>query len=185
MYERENGLYGHRRPFLFLALVLAAVMVMASGAAILPVGRAAAHGNPEVTMDPNPAPFSGEVTLEGEGFEEETEVSLFLEGIVGEISLGSATTDDEGAFSISVTLPAGAVPGGYRVRAVTADETAVADVRIVEGESGQAPTAAHELPLGFHRVDSASEIAGFSVLAAALALLAAGLLWLPGREGRA
>ena len=160
--------------------VLAAVALLAVSAVLIAGTRiAGAHGNPTVGVEPNPVAFGGEVTIEGDDFEAETEVSLVLEGVLGEISLGTATTDSEGMFSLTTTLPSDAAPGSYRIRAVGPEDVAVADVRIQEAEGGTAPPAAHETELGFHAVDSTAEIAGFAGLAAVLVLIGAALVWLP------
>lgn len=177
MVRRESTPRRHGHTLSVLALA-----ALAAGIALLSAAAASAHGNPEVTVNPSPAPFGGEVTIEGEGFEEESQVSIVLEGALGEIALGNITTDEEGTFSLTVALPSGAAPGGYRVRAVSADEVAVIDLRIVEGEEGEVPTVAHEQAVGFHRVHSAAENAGFAALAAALGLLGGALLWFSGRK---
>ncbi len=111
---REIGLRG--------VLLIALCVVVVSAAFGLGVRAAGAHGNPEVRIEPNPVAFEGEVTIEGEGFEEETAVSLVLEGVLGETSLGTASTDPEGAFAFTVTLPSTAAPGSYRIRAVGHDD---------------------------------------------------------------
>ena len=175
MTNRERSL---RRAVLAALALLAVSAVLVAGTRI-----AGAHGNPTVRVDPNPVAFGGEVTIEGEEFEEETEVSLVLEGVLGEISLGTVTTDSEGMFSLTVTLPSTAAPGSYRIRAVAPEDVAVVDVRIQEGEGGAAPAAEHEAGVGFHRLDSALEMAGFGALAGALVVIGAVLLWLP-RESR-
>ena len=165
--------------------LLAAVALLAVSAVIAGATTAGAHGNPTVGVEPNPVAFGGEVTIEGEEFEEETAVSLVLEGVLGEISLGTATTDSEGTFSLTVTLPSSAAPGSYRIRAVGPEDVAVADVRIQEGAGGAAPAAEHEAGVGFHGLDSAAEIAGFAALAAVLVLAGVALLWSPWKERRA
>jgi 5'-nucleotidase len=170
-----------------LRAVLVAILVLAAlaGGVALKAGSAAAHGNPEISVEPNPADAGGDVTITGEGFEEEDEVSLVLEGVLGETSLGTVTTDSEGAFSTSVTLPEAAGAGSYRIRAAGADDVAIADVRIQEAEGSTAPPAAHEAPIGFHDIDAAGEVAGFAVLAAVLVLVGAALLWFPRGERHA
>lgn len=167
-------------------ILLAVVALLAAGAVTVSGATpAAAHGNPEVKIEPNPATFGGEVMIEGEGFEEDAEISLVLEGVLGEVSLGSVTTDAEGLFSLTVELPSSAAPGSYRVRAAGADDVAIADVRILEAEGGTAPAAEHEAGVGFHGVDSAAEIAGFAVLAGAMVLIALLILWFPGKARHA
>lgn len=167
------------------ALLIAVSLLAISAAIVLAVEAAVAHGNPEVKVEPNPAPFAGDVTIEGEGFEEEAEVSLTLQGVLGEISLGSVTTDSEGMFSLTVDLPSTATPGSYRIRAVGPDDVAIADVRIQEAEGGAAPPAAHETELGFHRGGGTAEIVSFAALAGGMVLLALFILWFPWKERHA
>ena len=180
MTLNNDHLTYHERPF--SRAVLATLALLAVSAVIVGVTTARAHGNPTVGVEPNPVAFGGDVTIEGEEFEEDAEISLVLEGVLGEISLGNVTTDAEGLFSVTVTLPSTAGPGSYRIRAVGADDVAVADLRILEGEGGAAPAAEHEAGVGFHGLDSPAEIAGFAALAAVLVLAGVALLWLPWKE---
>lgn len=73
-----------RRSEALRTLAGAALALLALAAALL-LGTlsAAAHGNPQVRVEPNPAPFQEEVTIAGEGFEEDSPVSLVLEGPLG------------------------------------------------------------------------------------------------------
>ncbi len=162
-----------------------AVLAALGGVIVIMAGTAAAHGNPEISVEPNPADFGAEVTVEGEGFEEEDEVSLVLEGVLGERPLGSVTTDSEGVFSLTVTLPSAASPGSYRIRAAGSDDVAVVDVRIREAEGGTAPPAAHETSVDFHGIGATAEVVGFAALGAVLALAGAALLWFPRGERHA
>lgn len=173
-------LSGFRLHVAAAALASAALVVVAYGA-----DTARAQGNPEINVEPNPAEVEGEVTIDGEGFEEDEEVSLVLQGVLGERSLGAAITDSEGVFSVTVTLPDTAGPGSYRIRAVGSDDVAIADLRIRTPEGAPAPPAAHETSVDFHRAGPTAEIAGLAVLAAALALSGVVLVLLPVRERRA
>lgn len=164
---------------------IAALCSLALTVAVVSGNRTAeAHGNPEVRVEPESAMSGEDVTIEGEGFEEDSEVSLTLEGVLGEISLGSVTTDSEGAFSLAASLPAAVAPGSYKVRVVGADDVATADLHIEPAEGGETARAAHEFGIDFHRVDSEFEIAGFATLAGVLVLIGALLLWLPAKEGQ-
>ncbi len=184
MTLQDNRL-SNRRSVLRDAFLAALCLLAVSAVIVAGSTTARAHGNPTVGVEPNPVAFGGEVTIEGEEFEEDAEVSLVLEGVLGEISLGTVTTDSEGMFSLTVTLPSTAAPGSYRIRAVGPEDVAVADVRIRQGEGGAAPAAAHEAGVGFHGLDSAVEVAGFAALATVLVLAGVALLWLPARERHA
>lgn len=171
-------------PTSFRTVLLATLVLVALGAvSALDVATAGAHGNPEIKVEPNPADSGGEVTIEGEGFEEEDDVSLVLEGVLGEIALETVTTDSEGMFSLTLALPSSASPGSYRIRAVGSDDVAIADVRILEAEGGAGPPAAHETSIGFHGIGPMGEVVGFATLTAVLVLAGAILIWFP-RGGR-
>lgn len=163
------------------ALAVAAVAV---GGFFLPGGSpASAHGNPEIVVTPNPAPSGTLITIEGKEFEEEDHISLTLEGISGEVALGGAMTDGEGALYLQVVLPDAAVPGSYRIRAVGSDASAVLEFRISAGAGAGQPVAEHETSIGFHRGGPANEVIGLAALTAVLAIAGAGLLLV--REQRA
>ena len=163
-----------------VSTLLATVAVVA----LIAVGSSAAsaHGNPEIVITPNPAAASASIAIEGEGFEEDEEVSLTLEGVSGDIALGTATTDAAGGFHVEVTLPDAATPASYRIRAEGGDASALADFRITQGTGGSQPAAEHEGSIGFHREQSTAQVIGLVALAAALAV--AGLALLLVREER-
>lgn len=164
----------NRQPHLLPALAATTVGLVALAAA--GGGLASAHGNPELMITPNPAAAGATIEIDGEGFEEDEEVSLTLEGISGDIALGTAATGAEGDFQLDVTLPDAATPGSYRIRAQSADASALADFRISQPDAGQQPLTEHEASIGFHRVDSAAEVAGLAALAVALAVAGIALL---------
>lgn len=160
---------------LAMAVALVALIAVASG-------LASAHGNPEIVITPNPATASATIEIEGEGFDEGVAVSLTLEGVSGDIALGMAVTDAEGGFHVEVTLPDAATPASYRIRVEGGDASALADFRISRGTGGSQPPAEHEASIGFHRVESATQVVGLVALAAALVV--AGLALLLVREKR-
>lgn len=143
---------------------------------------ASAHGNPEIVITPNPAIAGATIEIEGEGFEEDDEVSLTLEGISSDIALGTATTDADGNFQLDVTLPDAATPGSYRIRAQGSDANALSDFRVSQATGGQQPVAEHEASIGFHREESVGLVIGLAGVAALLAV--AGLALLLVREKR-
>ena len=158
-------------------LLLALALLTATAAALVArSGLADAHGNPEITVTPNPAAAGSTITIEGKEFEEDEEVSLVLEGISGEVSLGMAITDAQGNFHTEVTLPDSVGPGSYRARAQGTDATALTDLRITPTAGGPQPAAEHETSIGFHREGPASEVIAFSALLAVFAILGFALL---------
>ena len=160
-----------------LAMTVALVTLVVVGS-----GLASAHGNPEIIITPNPAAAGATIEIEGEGFEEDDQVSLTLEGISSDIALGAATTDADGNFQLDVTLPDAATPGSYRLRAQGSDANALSDFRVSQATGGQQPVAEHEASIGFHREASTGLVVGLVALAAALVV--AGLALLLVREKR-
>ncbi len=164
-----------RLPALAAALLSFLAVILAGS------GLAAAHGNPAITIAPNPAPAGSTVTIGGKEFEEKEEISLVLEGVSGEVALGMATTDAEGSFHTEVTLPDSAGPGSYRIRAESSDATAIADFRIIPGAGGPQTNLEHETSIGFHREGPAGEVIALSIVLAVFAAVGAGLLLLRER----
>jgi hypothetical protein len=160
-----------------LAMTAALVTLVAAGSSV-----ASAHGNPEIVITPNPAAAGAAVEIEGEGFDEDVEVSLTLEGVSGDIALGMAVTDAEGTFQLEVTLPDAAAPASYRIRAEGGDASGLADFRISQGAGGSQAAAEHEASIGFHREASTGLVIGLAAVAAILAV--AGLALLLVRERR-
>ncbi len=152
-------------------MTVAVVVLIAIGSSV-----ASAHGNPELIITPNPAAGGATIEIAGEGFEEDEEVSLTLEGVSGDIALGMAATDAEGNFQLNLTLPDAATPGSYRIRAQGADASALADFRISQTDAGPQPAAEHEASIGFHREGSTGLVVGLVALAAALAVAGVALL---------
>ncbi len=158
-------------------LTLAAVLCLLLAPGLLAAASAMAHGNPEITVAPNPATAGGKITVDGMEFDATEEISLVLEGVSGEAVLGTAMTDDKGTFHFEIQLPNSAGEGSYRVRAQSSDATALADLRIAPGAGGVEAPAAHEKAIGFHGVGSTSEVIALSAILAVFAIVGAGLLF--------
>ncbi len=162
-----------------LAMTVALVTLVAVDS-----GLASAHGNPEIIITPNPAAAGATIEIEGEGFEEDAEVSLTLEGISSDIALGVATTDADGNFQFDVTLPDAATSGSYRIRARGGDASALLDFRISQTGAGQQPAAEHEGSIGFHREESVGLLIGLTGLAAVVAVAGVALLLVRDRKSQ-
>ncbi len=158
-------------PSALLSVIVALVALIAGGSS-----AASAHGNPEIVITPNPAPAGASIAIEGEGFDEDEEVLLTLEGISGDVALGTTTTDAEGSFQHDVVLPDSATPGSYRIRAQGSDASALADLRISQTGTGQQPAVEHEASIGFHREQSTAQVIGLVALAAVVAVVGLALL---------
>ena len=162
---------------LSVSLPLAAALCSLLAAALATSGAALAHGNPQITVSPNPAAAGSKITVKGTGFDENEGISLVLEGVTGEAILGEALTDDNGDFHFETDLPTSAGAGPYRVRAESSDATALADLSVTAGAGAAQPPAAHEKSVGFHNTGSTSEVIIVSIMLAILAVAGLGLLF--------
>ena len=85
---------------------------------------------------------ASDITLIGGDLASNVPVTLHLIGADGkQLDLGNANTDDDGAFTSSVTLPAGLGMGVYEVHATADDDTVVAKLGI--GMDPSQDTAEH------------------------------------------
>ena len=159
-------------------LALAAVMLAITG------GRVMAHGNPEIGVKPNPAPAGSTITIEGQEFEENDEISLTLEGISGSLPLATAMADAEGSFHVEVTLPEAAAPGTYQIKAEGSDAIALADLRLTAAPGGGPLAPEHETTLSWHRGGPAEEVIALSIVMAAFVAVGVGLVLVRERVAR-
>jgi hypothetical protein len=114
----------------FVLLALSAVAFTFTGSA-----QAAPYATaPTVSVSDQTPVVGGSLTASGAGFQALERVSLSLNGV----SLGSATTDASGAFSTSVTLPAGV--SGAQTIVVTGASGDTGNITITIGAA--APVAA-------------------------------------------
>lgn len=96
-------------------------------------GIALAHGGAEVAVAPTSAGPNDSVDITIEGYEPDTLVSITLEGVNGSIPLGTATTDADGAVSVTLTLPADIEPGTYSLKAAGGDDNESTDLSVTGG----------------------------------------------------
>jgi hypothetical protein len=68
---------------------------------------------PCITLNPNSGPPGTVVTVEGTGFGGSESVNIVFDAS----NVGSATTDSNGAFSTTISVPLGAVQGSHTVKA--------------------------------------------------------------------
>ena len=119
------------------ALIVGTILAL-----ILPAGLALAHGDASVKVSPVMANPGDSITLIGGDLASNVPVTLHLIGADGkQLDLGNANTDDDGAFTSSVTLPAGLGMGVYEVHATADDDTVVAKLGI--GMDPSQDTAEH------------------------------------------
>lgn len=113
-------------------------------------GRALAHEEGVIHLDPERAAVGSRITIRGEKFGEEVRLEIRLEGILETRRLAEVVTGEEGTFLLELSLPAGAGSGRYSVVAVAPDGDVVAraDLEIVapseaDGPAGEAEGGPH------------------------------------------
>lgn len=113
-------------------------------------GRARAHEEGVIHIDPERAAVGSRITIRGEKFGEEVRLEIRLKGILETRRLAEVVTDDEGAFLLEISLPDGAGSGRYVLIAVAPDGDVVAraDLEIVapseaDGTVGEAEGGPH------------------------------------------
>ena len=151
--------------------------------ALTPVPVALAHGGPEITAEPDVVPAGGEIVIIGGEMEAGELFVITLEGVTESILLGEVAViekDGEGGFEVTFTIPAGAPPGSYTVRAATDEETALVEIAVTAPkiEASDEPAIVQEAsgePHELGRSKPAGQIIG--VIIAALASLGLGV-WL-------
>jgi hypothetical protein len=166
---REQGMRRSRRVSAFVAGGLIAFAVL------VPAGAAVAqeYGGPtgELTVTGSAVP-GGALQVSGEGFVAGSVVYVMLSAeATGEaVDLGTLATDSSGAFSGTVILPDGVVPGTYTLSAtgVTPDGATRVASADVEVASILGPTQPGEAAGGLSRTGWILLIAGIAVLAGAL-----------------
>ncbi len=91
---------------------------------------------------------SGTLELKGAEFGANETYTLVLRGVLDEHALGEVEVDSTGTFTLQVTVPRGARPGGYQVVAIAPDGDVVARVDLTvtaapaggtEGAAGPGP----------------------------------------------
>jgi hypothetical protein len=115
------------KTFLFASLAAIAVLLIPFTVHTDPVS---AHAGASVALTPTAAAPGDQLQVKIEGYEDNTLVSITLEGVSGSIPLGTVTTDASGAATTSVMIPDGVNPGSYSVKAVGADDNEAADLSI-------------------------------------------------------
>ena len=162
---------------LWLALALVTLGLLPS--AVL------AHEGTEVSVRGEVRP-SGPIEVTGEEFapNDIVRIELRKEG-VNPIELGRVPADGEGAFSVTLHVPATVRPGLYRI-AAEGKESATADVTVLEPAEGNVNIEPEPLADGSVSNDRPTgEVVGLAALTAAIAVVGAGLLWFSRTHPRA
>ncbi|MFB7844928.1 ExeM/NucH family extracellular endonuclease [Microbacterium sp. NPDC056052] len=123
------------------------------------------RGKGQLTLGASSVAPGGTLTIAGSGLEGEQSVALELHSTP--VSLGSVTTNGDGAFSTTVTIPAGTAPGEHHVVAILPDGSQLtAAITVAAAGSGNGSG------LALTGADSGS----FLLLAAVLLALGLGLI---------
>ena len=103
---------------------------------LMPAGKAVAHNNPTIRVDPLMVAPGGRFTVIGKDMGVDLEFAITLERVGRSIPLGTAMTTaqdgGEGGFTVSFSCPMGTPPGSYTVRAQTQSGkiSAVTDITV-------------------------------------------------------
>jgi hypothetical protein len=113
------------------ASIVVAACLLALGA---PAGMAFAHGDdPRIAIDVASLAPGAALTVHGFDFPYEDDVDLALRGSAGDTEVGSVTTDVEGAFTHTVSVPIDQPVGAYVVVATDSHHEATSTPFVVEG----------------------------------------------------
>ena len=96
------------------------------------------HGKGRLKLGSQHLMVGGTVELTGSEFAKKEDFNVLLIGSAGRTSLGEVKSDADGKFSITVTIPATAQAGSYRVVIEAADdddEVAAADAMVMAAAS--------------------------------------------------
>jgi hypothetical protein len=166
-----------------------ATLLVAAIAALLPTATASAQtvqtcavdiadyeGSAILTIDPLSVQPGGTVTIGGEGFPPGSTVPLAFNGE----QFASPVTDDEGAFSITFTVPADIAPGVVTFEALCGAFTLTAELTVVVG-GGSVPTT---IANNGNLTPTGSDSTQLIQVAAALLAVGALLVFLARRQSR-
>ncbi|NUL48331.1 choice-of-anchor G family protein [Cellulosimicrobium funkei] len=94
---------------------------------------------PELSVSPGAVEPGEEVTVDGSGYPPNTEVEVQLLDPEGNPVPGTettVTTDENGDFTTTITIPEGTEPGTYEVEAVTGEDSEVVQLEVREAVQG-------------------------------------------------
>lgn len=100
---------------------------------------ALAHGGAELTVTPAAVAPGGTVQVQATGVEVGEEFTITLEGVRGQVTLGTVTVGDDEDFHDDYIIPADLPPGTYQVTAVSGEgETLTTELTVIAGEAAAA-----------------------------------------------
>ncbi|QDZ15648.1 alpha-1,2-mannosidase [Humibacter ginsenosidimutans] len=113
---------------------------IASSSAVVPVTVTGATPPPHratLTVSESSVPAGGSLSVSGTGFAADSEVAMTLHS--QPLGLGTATTNGDGSFVTTVTIPSQTAPGKHTLEAATSDGVAVS-VEVTVTAKGTAAT---------------------------------------------
>lgn len=153
---------------LSVALILGLVTILQA----LP---ALAHGGAELTVTPTIVVSGGTVQVKAIGVETGEEFTIRLDGIQGQVALGTVTVGDEELFLADYTIPADTPSGVYQLTAVSGEGESVTVELTVEADATVAVTDPARQPSAkLMQLDRSKSVGEWVVIAVGL-LVSAGL----------
>lgn len=122
---------------LFVVAAAAAGLVLAIGMPVL------AHGDeeaPTILVEPVQVNAGGTIVLAGDGLEPQSVRVIDLVGSDVVVPFGAVTTDAEGMFSVTLTVPGHLPAGAYTFEAI-GDETVTVSLDVTAGPAAVEPGA--------------------------------------------
>jgi hypothetical protein len=125
------------------------VTALAASAALLAlsVAAVAAHGGEAgsgISVEPMQVTAGGTVVLAGQGLEPDTERQINLVGPDVVVPFAPVTTDADGMFSVTLTIP-NHLPGGTYTLQAIGDETLTVDLAVTAVAGGSAAEPKNEV----------------------------------------
>jgi len=114
--------------------------------ALLLVNVSPAGAHPEATLesDRSTVAAGGSIALHGSEFGGVGTYALSLQGVLNEYALGEATSDGEGRFQLTITVPVDVRPGSYQVVALASDGDVAARLDLLVSAAAAMPMDADE-----------------------------------------
>jgi hypothetical protein len=160
-----------RRKVAFIAVVAGLALGLGPAAPAFAYGPNA----PAIQANTSSTTPGGSVDVTGSGFCLNCTITLTLHS--NPVTLGTTTSDGNGSFSTSVSIPSGTEPGSHAIVATDPDGDSASTAILVSATTG--PTIAASSGLAF----TGADIAALSAIGA-VALAVGGMLILTGRRRR-
>jgi hypothetical protein len=114
---------------------------------LLPIGLVLAHGAPALVAVQGTVAPGDKVTLSGDALGKNGDtVTLLLQGVTYQATLGTATLKDDSFDNATFTIPRDAPPGTYVIRAKNGQITATAQLEIIAPAPAATPSGGASAP---------------------------------------